>query len=158
MKRKTKLLLIFCFIFLVSGCFEEKLNKTEYNLSEIYDKANYKKDNQSYIMEDVGGNKYIFYFDDKDYNNNYYMNIRVRRNNEEAKFYYHKNIFSHNNCEINVEQINGKNNCTEEELNKMKSLTYSFNNMTSSLRITKEDLKILAKEVDNKKINIEELS
>lgn len=158
MKKKFRFVLILCFIFTVTGCFEEKLNKTDYKLSYIFEKANYKNDNNSYVMTDVGENKYIFYFDSNDYNNNYYMNIRVKKDNEEARFYYHKDLFVLDKCEINTKDKTNNNNCNDSDINKMNSIIFSFNNMTASLGLTKDDLKILINEVNDKEIKINELS
>lgn len=158
MKKKIRFVLIVCFIFVVTGCFEEKLNKTDYKLSYIFEKANYKKDNNSYTMTDVRENKYIFYFDDNDYNNNYYMNIRSKKDNEEARFYYHKDLFILDKCEINTTDKKTNDNCNDSDINKMNSIIFSFNNITNSLGLTKEDLKILINEVDSKEIKVDELS
>lgn len=153
MKNKKWLLVILIFCFLSAGCFNEKINKTDYNLAELLNKAKWKKEKNVYVKTDISDNKYIFYFDNTNYENNYFSIII---NEEEIKYYYAKDYLVSNKCEIEYNDLEKNNQyCSEQEISNYKRLLMSFDIMTSEIGITKEDLYILESEIDEKFIHID---
>lgn len=151
--KKFKYIFVLILILLVTGCFEEKLNKTEYNLEDIFENGNWIKKDNSYNLTLMDGAKYYFYFDKDIYENNYFA---MERDEWKAKYYYSLDKVEVGTCKYvygNAETIDG--NCTSEELNNIESLIFSFNGFLEGMKLYKEDLFIVESSISKTIINIE---
>lgn len=146
-------LLTFYVVFFSTGCLDKKINKTDYKLDEVLKGYNWEKKGNYYTKTIMSGDKYTYYFDGKDYQNNYFSIIA---NNEEIQYYYANNKLKSNNCEIDFNDLEKNDNgCSEETISNYKKLIFSFDVMNAELRVTKEDLYIVESEIKNKIIHVE---
>lgn len=137
--------------FFTTGCLNEKINKTDYYLGEIFEGYHFLKNQNSYILTDVMNNQYIYYFDSVDYKNNYFS---IFVEDEEIKYYYAKDLLKSDGCELEEEALEENGRCSED-ISSYRRVIFSFETMNQTLRVTKKDLYIVESEVKNKVIHVE---
>lgn len=154
MKRCYKLCVILLVFICVVGCSFKKINQADFKLTEVFEGFHWVKEESSYVLTDVSGAKYKFYFDSKDYHDNYFS---IFVSEQEIKYYYVEGMLEDGSCNVKLLEFeNGTISCDEENIKHYNHLILSFQAMTDVLKVEKEDLFITDSELGDKYIHVDE--
>lgn len=135
-----------------TGCIKDKMNKSDYVLTEIFDGYKWIKEGNSYTKTIISNDKYIYYFDKNDYTKNYFS---IKNDNGEAKYYYVIDLLHNDNCDVALNDLLEKNNCNDDDITVYNRLIFSFNVMNEDMKLQKQDLFIVESDLKNKIIHID---
>ncbi len=139
-------------IFIITGCFTEKMNKNIYTIKEIFLGFHFQEENGIYSKTDMSGTVYKFYFD-KDLSKKNYFSLTI--GSDKIKYFYENKILESSDCETSRELLESNKECSSNNIVLFKRTIAAFDFLIQDMKIKEPELEVTFSQLNDAKINIE---